>query len=225
MRPLPPATNAADPGWQRQDFVSRGLGIAAQAMGLTTDVYRPAGPTAPMSARNRLVRLHAAFTDADARFSRPPGYGDAIWYGLFDTAYTRSGDYLRQNDDVWFVASQPRLMPALCVRADRIVSFARPVTTRTIGAAGYSGVELGESQLLLRDWPASLIGATGVARTQGRLPADGGMTEGVVLLPVTPGVHLEPGDVMLNELARRSVVVATELTELGWRLAVRQAIA
>lgn len=224
MRPLPPATNAADPGWRRQDFVSRGLGIAAQAMGLTTDVYRPAGAIAPLAARNRRVRLHAAFTDADAQFTRPPGYGDAIWYGLFDTAYTQSGDYLRQNEDIWFVASQPRLMPALCVRTDRVVSFARPVTTRTIGAAGYSGAELSEAQLLLRDWPASVIGAAGVVRTQGRLPADGGMTEGVVLLPAIPGVHLEPGDLMTDELGRRSVVVASELTELGWRLAVHQAV-
>jgi hypothetical protein len=50
------------------------------------------------------------------------------------------------------------------------------------------------------------------------------MTESVVLLPGTPGVHLEPGDLMLDELGRRSVVVATELTELGWRLGVRQAV-
>jgi hypothetical protein len=224
MRPLPPTTDLTDPGWQRQDLMSRGLGIAAHAMGLTTDVYRPAGPVAPLSASNRLVRLHAAFTGADAQFKRPPGYGDAVWYGLFDMAYTLPGDYLLQNNEVWFIASQPRLMPALCVRADRVVSFARPVTTRTVGAAPYSGVEPAESQRLLQDWPASVIGAQGAVHTLGRLPADGGVTEWVVLLPAVQGVELMPGDLMLDDLGRRGVVVAAELTELGWRLAVHQAL-
>ena len=54
------------------------------------------GVSEPMAPRNRFLRLRAAFTAPDGRFARPNGYGDALWYGIFDAAYTRPGDYLVQ---------------------------------------------------------------------------------------------------------------------------------
>lgn len=224
MRGLPPSMDAADPGWARQDTVARALGRAALAVGLTTDVFRPRDSRPPIVAGNRVVRLHAAFTGPDERFARPPGYGNAVWYGLFDTAYTAPGDYLRQGDALWFIAAQPRLMPALCVRADRVATFVRPVTTRTVGPGGYGGVNLGDSQTLLRGWPVSILATERPARTEAALPGDAGLAVWSVLLPALSGIVLEPADLLVDDLGRRAIVASAELTTLGWRLVVHQAV-
>ena len=44
-----------------------------------------------------------------------------------------------------------------------------------------------------------------------------------VLLPPLDWLGLLPGDTMTDDLGRAGVVNAAEYTELGWRLAVRQA--
>ena len=44
-----------------------------------------------------------------------------------------------------------------------------------------------------------------------------------VLLPAFPGVVLRPADLMTDDLGRTAVVAAAELTDLGWRLSVKQA--
>src|SRR5215472_6287743 len=114
-----------DPAWLT-DRVYRGLNAAARQTGADTDAYRPSGAADPLAPTNRFLRLRAAFTARDGRFAHPNAYGDALWYGIFDAAYTRPGDYLAQADGVWFIASQPRLLPVLCVQTNRIVSFWRP---------------------------------------------------------------------------------------------------
>ena len=63
-----------------------------------TDAYRPSGFSEPLDRQNRFLRLRAAFTARDARFAHPNAYGDALWSGVFDAAYTRPGDYLVQAD-------------------------------------------------------------------------------------------------------------------------------
>ena len=45
-----------------------------------------------------------------------------------------------------------------------------------------------------------------------------------MLLPAFPGVVLLPADLMTDDLGRSAVVSAAELTALGWRLTVKQAI-
>ena len=78
------------PGQAVPDLIRQGLGLAARAAGDWCDVFRPQGATAPMAAGNRIVRLPALFTQ-----SRAPGYGEPLWQGIFDAAYTQPGDYLR----------------------------------------------------------------------------------------------------------------------------------
>src|SRR6476469_459057 len=111
---------------QLQDRIHRGWNAAARAIGADTDAYRPRGPSEPLARTNRFLRLRAAFTAPDGRFVRPNSYGDALWYGIFDAAYTQPGDYLVQQESVWFIAAQQRMLPVLCVQTDRIVSFWRP---------------------------------------------------------------------------------------------------
>jgi hypothetical protein len=220
---LPPAHNPLDAGYGVQDVMARSLGVAARSMGLTTDVYRPRGASAPLVPVNRVVRLHAAFTGADIGFKRPNSYGDAVWFGLFDTAYTRPGDYLVQNDTIWFVAAQPRLMPALVVRTDRTVSFSRAPAPKLTGVNDYGGVTRTNVVPVLTCWPASVTGVHRGPDPDAKLPGDAMETQWTVLLPGASGVVLLTGDLMRDDLGRDGVVAGAELNELGWRLLVRQA--
>jgi hypothetical protein len=146
-----------DPG-KLQDRVHRGLNAAARAVGTDTDAYRPSGVSEPLAPKNRFLRLRAAFTSRDGKFAHPVMYGDALWYGIFDAAYTRPGDYLVQRNSVWFIAAQQRLLPVLCVLTNRVVSFWRPAAPSTTGVNTYGGVTTETNERLLANWPASVLG-------------------------------------------------------------------
>lgn len=205
-----------------QDRVSRALGTAARAIGVSTDAYRPSGVADPIALSNRFLRLPAAFS-IDGRFARPAGYGDALWQGVFDSAYTRPGDYLCQFDGTWFIAAQPRFAPVLCVRTNRAVSFARAAAPAVAGVSTYGGVTLANAAPLLVKWPASVLGVAGGGRPNAGLPSDSAVPFWTVLLPAFGDVVLRPADLMTDDLGRSATVAAAELSELGWRLTVKQA--
>ena len=125
-----------------------------------TDAYRPRGTSEPLSRANRFLRLPAAFTGPDGKFAKPNGYGDALWFGVFDAAYTRPGDYLVQDSGTWFVAAQQPLLPVLCVQTNRTVSFMRPAAPGGVGINTYGGVALSTATPLIGGWPASVLGAS-----------------------------------------------------------------
>ena len=161
-----------DPAWLT-DRVYRGLNAAARKTGADTDAYRPSGATDPLASNNRFLRLRAAFTARDGRFAHPNAYGDALWYGIFDAAYTRPGDYLAQADGVWFIAAQQRLLPVLCVKTNRVVSFSRPSAPSGTGINKYGGTTATTSRPLLTSWPASVLYQTAECLTlawRGRIP-------------------------------------------------------
>jgi hypothetical protein len=207
-----------------QDRIHWGLNAAARAIGIETDVFRPSGVSEPLDPRNRFLRLRAAFTAQDGRFAQPSGYGDTLWHGVFDAAYTKPGDYLVQQQVTWFVASQQRLLPVLCVQTNRIVTFWRPAAPANTGVNNYGGVAAETNTPLLMDWPASLRGASGGGRPDSDLPSDSSIPYWTVLLPAFPGILLRPSDLMTDDLGRNAVVTAAELTDLGWRIAAKQAI-
>lgn len=206
-----------------QDRISRALGTAARAIGVSTDAFRPCGPADPLSPANRFLRLPAAFS-TDGRFQAASEFGDALWQGLFDSAYTQAGDYLVQPDGTWYVAAQPRLAPILCVRTNRTVSFSRPAGAAGTGVNGYGGISLATATPLLTNWPASVLGASGGGRPGAGLPTDSAVPNWTVLLPSLSGVSIRPVDFMTDDLGRTGIVTGAELSELGWRLSVRQAV-
>jgi hypothetical protein len=205
-----------------QDRVSKALGAAARALGGWADAYRPDDPADPLAPTNRYLRLPAAFTAPDGRFGRPNPYGSALWHGIFDSAYTKPGDYIVQNDDTWFIAAQQHLLPVLCVKAARIVSFVRPAAPSAAGVNTYGGVTIANTTPLLTHWPASVLGAAGGAQPDADLPSDANVPYWTVLLPAYPGITLLNADLMTDDLGRTGVVAAAELTDLGWRLSVKQ---
>jgi len=205
-----------------QDRIRWGLNVAARHIGATTDAYRPSGISAPTAPCNRFLRFHAAFSAPDNRFLRPNGYGSTIWHGVFDAAYTQVGDYLLQNGSVWFIAAQQDLLPVLCVKADRVVSFSRSDAPSSTGVNTYSGVTTDTNTPLLTDWPASILGAGGSGTPAADLPSDASVPYWTVLMPAYGDVVLLPADLMQDDLGRNATVAAAELTSLGWRITVQQ---
>jgi hypothetical protein len=206
-----------------EDRLRWGLNLAARYVGVPTDAYRPRGISDPLVLVNRFLRLHATFTSVRGEFARTNFYGNSLWYGIFDAAYTQPGDYLVQDEGTWFVASQHRLLPVLCVRADRVISFNRPVSPSGTGASTYGGITAVNMTPLMVNWPASVVAASSGGRPFANLPADNAAVPyWTVLLPSPPGVVLRPTDLMSDDLGRNAVVMAAELSELGWRLTVKQ---
>lgn len=212
------------PGRGVPDAIRRGLGLAARAVGDWCDLYRGEHPHAPpIAPGNRVIRLPAAFANTRS-FTAPVGYGDALWQGVFDSVYSRAGDYLVGADGTFFVASQPRLGPVLCVKTNRTLTLRRPAGPQQAGINRYMGVQASEAQPLLTGWPASVLTVLGGGK--GALPGDapggvGGAGGWLALLPGA-GVTLRPGDLASDDLGRVAVVSASEHTALGWRLHLRQ---
>ena len=208
-----------------QDRLQWGMTVAARAAGAPVDAYRPSGVMNPLDPANRYLRLHALFTGMMGKFLRPDGYGETLVHGIFDAAYTQVGDYLVQpGGGTWFIASQEPMLPVLCVRASRVVSLARANAPSATGVNGYGGVTATTTTPLLTDWPASVMGAAGGGQPEAGLPSDSTVPYWTVLLPAFPGVVLLPADLLTDDLGRSAVVSAAELTALGWRLTVKQAI-
>jgi hypothetical protein len=154
---------------------------------------------------------------------RPNGYGNALWCGIFDAAYTRPGDYLVQHDAMWFIAAQQRLLPVLCVQTNRLVSFTRPAAQTSTGINTYGGVTAANVTPLMTNWPSSVMVMSKEGHPLANLPNDTSVSYWTVLLPVCPGLTLQTADLMSDDLGRNGIIATTELTNLGWRLAVRQA--
>jgi hypothetical protein len=87
---------------------------------------------------------------------------------------------------------------------------------------GYGGVGHALEQVLDR-WPASVLTVRGVGMRGVELPSDVAAGSWQVLLPASCTAVLRHDDVLTDDLGRTGVVAAAELSELGWRLLVRQA--
>lgn len=211
-----------------QDRISWGLNIAARHIGRSTDAYRPKGPGDPLAPTNRFLRLHAAFSAPDGKFGRANGYGNSTWYGVLDSSYTQPGDFLVQGQDVWFIAAQQALLPILCVQTNCIVSFARPAAPTSTGLNAYGGISLQTASWIIRNYPASVLGATGAGRPTASLPGDTSVGYWTVQLPSVSAldgspVILKSGDLMTDDFGRTAAIAGAELSDLGWRLTVKQA--
>jgi hypothetical protein len=205
-----------------QDRISQGFGVAARKLGADHDAYRPSGPNDPLAVSNRYLRLPAWFNAQDPSGARANAYGRPLWYGVFDAAYTRPGDYLSGPSGTFFIAGQQSLLPVLCVQTNRTISASRPAAPRMAGVNAYGGLNRTAAQSLLSNWPASVLAAGGGGDTDAALPADGRNAQWSVLLPPTP-VALRASDLLTDDLGRTYVIAAPELTDLGWRILARQA--
>jgi hypothetical protein len=212
---------------QLNDRVARGLGQAALRLGEGYEAFRPRGAVAPLARGNLLLRLNVALHGEDQNWQRSARYGDASWFAVHDTAYTRPGDYLRGPHGTFFIAAQPLLLPTVCILTNRILRFVRANGAQMAGANGYGGLERCDERLLLEGWPASVLNGSMSSHGSGDLPGEPGPQRWVVLLPVLQGpeaIELKTDDVMTDETGTSAVISAVERSELGWRLVATQAI-
>lgn len=205
-----------------QDRIQWGMNVAARLTGTRADAYRPASASNPLLTQNRYLRLNVTFTSTNGDLEHAVGYGHALWHGIFDAAYTQTGDYLVRADGTWFIAAQQPLMPILCVQTNRVVSFSRPAAQVSTGVNDYGGVTANTLMPLLDQWPASVITASTAGRPDAGLPGDASVAYSTVLLPALPGVVLRAADLMSDDLNQTAVISAAELSVLGWRLTVKQ---
>ncbi len=203
-----------------QDRLYWGLNRAAKILGRPTDAYRSGDLSDPLLPGSRFLRLPAAFTHADGNFSKIVGYGQAAWRGYFDGAYTRVGDYLVQGADIWFIAAQSALLPILCIKTNKYLTVTRTAAPET-GAAYGAGVQ-GTTATIISKWPASVLAATSGQKPPAGLPSDVTMSSWTALLPSKHGQLLQSSDVVSDENGTLGVILSAELSDLGWRLAVRQ---
>jgi hypothetical protein len=209
------------------DRVARGMGQAAVHLGELYEAFRPRSAIDPLSPDNRLLCLNAAFHSEDKDWNRSARYDQPVWCSVHDTAYTRPGDYLCGPAGTFFIAAQPPLLPTVCVLTNRVLSFLRADGASLPGQNGYGGVQQREETLLLDQWPASVLLASGGARSGGALPGEPGPASWVVRLPALQGpqgIELQQDDLLIDETGTRAVINAVERTELGWRLMTTQAI-
>jgi hypothetical protein len=202
-------------GVKLQDRISRGMGVAARRLGTPYTVYRPVAANAPLSSRNGIITLYAAFNAGDDGFRRPQGYGQAVWWGIYDAAYTQAGDYLSGAAGIFFVASQLPLLPVECIKTNRVLMVAR---SSPVVAGGYSGLVATGSETVLAGWPASVLSLN--TRISGSLP-ETRFGNWSVLLPALP-VAPQIADIVTDDTGRIFVVGAAEQSDLGWRLVVRE---
>jgi hypothetical protein len=203
-----------------QNLISKGWGVAARRLGTPFMVFRPRGICNPLATLNRVIKLNAVFNAEDESFRRVAGYGDAVWWGVFDSLYTRAGDYLSGldicgNAVVFFIAAQRPLLPAQCVKTNRVVKVLRPPAPPS---GGYGGMVLETAVPIIDGWPASILAQ--VARVSGTLP-ESKFGNWTLLLPLLPATILV-GDVVTDDNGRSFLVAAAEQSDLGWRITIKQ---
>jgi hypothetical protein len=202
-------------GGTLQDRISRGMGTAARRLGSPYVVYRPQGPACPLQPANRIIQLCATFSSGSQLFRSASGYGGLLWTGVFDGAYTSSGDYLSDCRATYFIAAQRQLLPIQCVRTNGTITISR---TAPAAFSAYSGFVLESAAPIISGWPACLriLHAT----TRGASPESrfGVWTILLPTLPMCPQVE----DIINDDAGRSFSIAAAELSDLGWRLVARQ---
>lgn len=207
-----------------------------ERLGTPHQVLRPTSATTPLA--NVVATLSAAFSAEDYRFGSARSYGEATWFGWFDGARTRPGDYLRGTDHkgierTFFIAAQQPQLPMLCVECDRSVRLMRADsfgatgsgTGAVVGAAPYGGVESAPESVLGAAtglWPASVTFGGRSDSAQRDTPTSVSQLGWTVLLPRSVPVQIHHGDTIEDDLGRRYMVEGAELSDLGWRLQTHQ---
>ena len=204
-----------------QDRHCYAMGVAARHSGAWAEAFRPAGPTDPLSASHRFLRLPVYFVPARGGDRRTNLPGDPFWDGIFDASYTRPGDYIIGETGTFFIASQLPLLPILCVRTNRTISISRPATQSRLSGNSYGGYRSSNAEPILTKWPGNVTTSNQYAKPEATLPTNQPSANLSVLLPTTGLVTVMNGDIVTDDLGRSGVLIATEQTNLGWRLTAK----
>ncbi len=208
-----------------QDRLYRAAGRTAALIGAPCDLYRPNGPDSPLAPSNRILRLPAVFIPVGGRLNRAVQQSEPMWECLLDAVYAKPGDILcrRTDNAIFFIVATQPLLPVLCVRALRTVSFTRPAAPSVAGLNVYGGVVTQTNTPLAAEWPASILVGTGSATALASIEGELSPSAWQVLLPPSLDVSLRIDDRLTTDLGQIGVIANAERTDLGWRLIVKPA--
>lgn len=227
-----------------QSLIYRGYGKAARYIGTFYDFIRPNAAVMPLQGQgfdgmaaydNDLVfdldtaepyqQVPVSLNAEDFNYSKPNKYGKPLWYGVFDAQASKVGDYLKGEAGTLFIATMQRNLPILLVECNRTIAIWRTQQQAGVGAIGYGGNTAATETVLMSGWPASLLIAGRGERTEQYLPGDKKQPNWLLLLPSYLGVVIQNADIITDDLGRRYVVSAAELSDLGWRITCLQVVA
>lgn len=200
-----------------------GRAKAALRLGLDYNVFRPVSAANPMT--NQVATIKAAFNAGDNTYKAANLPGDAIWYGDFDGRQTLPGDYLVRVSDgqTYYIAAQQQLLPIICIDCNRTIRVSRTQAQSTVGAAAYSGAcdhvdaDVLGSAASNTGWPASVLFGGG-AEIGANLPGSVKQAGWRIMLPPSTPVVVHHADILTDDLGRRYVVLASEQSDIGWRI-------
>ena len=206
-------------GAQIQALIYQGMGVGAQSIGMPCAVFRPQNETAPLT--NQVAQFPASFNAANPGYTKPQGYGKAVWYADMDGRQTRPGDYLVRLSDghTWFISAQQQLLPIQVVECNRKIRIVRTQPVQGVGGLGYSGIVDPTPVLGTQDtpWPCSILQGGRPLPSVG-LPSDVKDAGWKILLPYVLGFKICSADLIEDDIGRGFVVTSAEFTDLGWRL-------
>jgi hypothetical protein len=165
-------------------------------------------------------------------YRNPKGHGDADWFLMVGEQLAQVGDYLVNGDEVYIYALAPFLLPGQAIRCNRKVALlGQPAPASAVGAQPYGGVCVADSVavlgavdaagVLVTGWPCSIL-IGGRTEKGGSLPMSTKDAGWQVMLPRALPVELSANSIFLDDLGRRYIIEAAELSELGWRCNVKE---
>lgn len=211
-------------GVRLSDRLAYGAGCAARRVGFLHDAYRPNGPAAPLDLDKRFLRPTVAFVLPGGSVTAPSGFGVPFRQAWADWSYLQPGDYLKGPEGVFFVAEIEPPKPMLVVKTNAIVSLVRPAAPVLAGLNQYSAILPNTENVLIADFPASLLGGGVSDRTRVGLPDDTKLPGFTALLPRVDGVKPRVADVLINELNERYIVNGVEHIQSVWRIVMTQVV-
>lgn len=205
-----------------QAKINAGRAKVAKRIGYDCRICRPTTATAaPLD--NQVGTVRAAFNAADGKYRHPNLYGKPIWFGDLDGRLVQLGDYLVRTMDqaTFFVAAMQPLLPIVLIECSRAVQITRQQAQGNVGAVGYGGLQTTNQVPVLgsvdRFWLASILMGKSAGDSL-NLPGSPGTAGWRILLPPSVPVEILAGDTINDDLGRRFMVNAAELTDLGWRI-------
>lgn len=205
-----------------QDRLYRSLGTAARHTGRWGDAFRPRSPHSPLAPESRFLKLPVTLDPLMGS-----GGGDAFehifWRGTFDGCYTKPGDYIVLNGQIYFIASQEPLQPIICIRTNRIVSIARSTQVPVNAAGAYGGFSPANASAYLSEYPASVLIESKMSAASADLPTDQAIPYWTVYLPSHPDITIMSGDFISDDMGRSALVSYADQSIMGWRLIAKMA--
>lgn len=215
-----------------QAKIYAGYAKAAKKIGIAYDQYRPVDAGHPLTNKIATITM-AVDSGRQYTFTSPNEYGDPTWLALIDDATVHPGDYLIGNNgglntNTYFIAGKQFLLPVLAIECNRSIRINRQAASAAVGAVGYSGSTTANEVAVLGDvsnlWPASVL-LGGKSQASIGLPAGAKMSGWRILLPpsVPSATVIKAGDMATDDIGRRYLIEAAELSDLGWRISANEA--